>query len=408
MPSPSVPPSFDSLFDRLRGMDTLRWFAEPVDPVKFNLPDYFEVIKRPMDFGTVARKRAAGEYESDLEALADVLQTIQNALTYNKRNTPVYKLAALMMDQCKAFERGESGFVASRKNKAPRTSTPGSAGAGGGGGGKKAKLSPSGVVTRRKDAAAGGGDQSDEDEDGVLDAVDPKNMVHAVYPILPPPPAQPAQQQACALAFEPSPTSDLHRVALIANVPIRDLALPGLLEIVPKGASTLPARPLPFVSGDVEVFAPPTAEDMHYLKVAYNRVVGDAIAASLVRGPESMPETDEPTFTGFAQQLSVKEICQVTVPPQDAFLAFQSFATAEQKRRFMESLREGSPQMWVAIPTHSHAKRTLGVTAIRAYIPSRDMNCVVAEPHLICIDGTTLTVKGVVRMERRERAEKAS
>jgi len=246
MPTPSVPPSFDALFDHLRVLDTLRWFAEPVDPVKFNLPDYFDVIKHPMDFGTVARKRAEGEYESDLEALADVLQTIQNALTYNKRNTPVYKLAALMMDQCKAFERGESGFVASRKSKAPRTSTPGSAaGAGGGGGGssKKSRMSPSGaagVVTRRKEAnVAGGGDQSDN-EDGMLDAVDPKNMVHAVYPILPPPPAQPPQQQACALAFEPSPTSDLHRVALIANVAIRDLALPSLLEIVPKGASALP------------------------------------------------------------------------------------------------------------------------------------------------------------------------
>ena len=26
-------------------------FAEPVDPIKLNIPDYFTIIKRPMDLG---------------------------------------------------------------------------------------------------------------------------------------------------------------------------------------------------------------------------------------------------------------------------------------------------------------------------------------------------------------------
>jgi hypothetical protein len=26
-------------------------FAEPVDPVKLNIPDYFTIIKKPMDLG---------------------------------------------------------------------------------------------------------------------------------------------------------------------------------------------------------------------------------------------------------------------------------------------------------------------------------------------------------------------
>jgi Bromodomain len=28
-------------------------FHEPVDPVKLNIEDYFDIIKRPMDFGTI-------------------------------------------------------------------------------------------------------------------------------------------------------------------------------------------------------------------------------------------------------------------------------------------------------------------------------------------------------------------
>jgi hypothetical protein len=31
-------------------------FAERVDPVALNIPDYFEIVKRPMDFGLIRSK----------------------------------------------------------------------------------------------------------------------------------------------------------------------------------------------------------------------------------------------------------------------------------------------------------------------------------------------------------------
>ncbi|KAJ4729403.1 Transcription factor like [Melia azedarach] len=58
-------------------------FNTPVDVVKLNIPDYYSVIKHPMDFGTIKGKIATGVYSSPLEFLADVRITFSNAMTYN-------------------------------------------------------------------------------------------------------------------------------------------------------------------------------------------------------------------------------------------------------------------------------------------------------------------------------------
>ncbi|KAB2609184.1 transcription factor GTE10-like [Pyrus ussuriensis x Pyrus communis] len=58
-------------------------FENPVDVVKLNIPDYFTVIKHPMDLGTVKSKLNSGMYSSPLEFAADVRLTFSNALTYN-------------------------------------------------------------------------------------------------------------------------------------------------------------------------------------------------------------------------------------------------------------------------------------------------------------------------------------
>jgi hypothetical protein len=47
----------DHLLSSLRRDRTnVQYFLAPVDPVALNAPNYLEVIKRPMDLGTVARK----------------------------------------------------------------------------------------------------------------------------------------------------------------------------------------------------------------------------------------------------------------------------------------------------------------------------------------------------------------
>lgn len=65
------------------GKRDLSWFfLEPVDPVALGIPDYFEVIKKPMDLGTIEKQLA--DYASVDDFAADVRLVFNNAMTYNK------------------------------------------------------------------------------------------------------------------------------------------------------------------------------------------------------------------------------------------------------------------------------------------------------------------------------------
>lgn len=68
-------------------------FKEPVDAVKLNIPDYFNVIKHPMDFGTIMSKLSSGAYSSPLDFAADVRLTFSNAMTYNPPGNDVHIMA---------------------------------------------------------------------------------------------------------------------------------------------------------------------------------------------------------------------------------------------------------------------------------------------------------------------------
>jgi hypothetical protein len=68
-------------------------FNTPVDVVKLNLPDYFTIIKHPMDLGTIKTKIDTGAYSDPLEFAADVRLTFSNAMTYNPPGNDVYIMA---------------------------------------------------------------------------------------------------------------------------------------------------------------------------------------------------------------------------------------------------------------------------------------------------------------------------
>uniref|UniRef100_A0A0D9XTD5 Bromo domain-containing protein n=1 Tax=Leersia perrieri TaxID=77586 RepID=A0A0D9XTD5_9ORYZ len=68
-------------------------FHTPVDPVLYRIPDYFDVIRNPMDLGTVKKKLTGKQYSNADEFAADVRLTFSNAMKYNPPGNDVHSIA---------------------------------------------------------------------------------------------------------------------------------------------------------------------------------------------------------------------------------------------------------------------------------------------------------------------------
>ncbi|WCJ27308.1 Transcription factor GTE12 [Euphorbia peplus] len=71
-------------------------FKEPVDPVALSIPDYFSVISKPMDLGTIRSKLEKSLYSGTDEFAADVRLTFSNAMLYNPPSNFVHTMAVTL------------------------------------------------------------------------------------------------------------------------------------------------------------------------------------------------------------------------------------------------------------------------------------------------------------------------
>jgi Histone acetylation protein/Bromodomain/Zinc finger, ZZ type len=74
-------------------------FNAPVQPLELGIPDYFHVVKHPMDLGTVRQKLDAGRYRSLEQLQADVVLVFDNALTYNPSLNPIHSAATKLKEE---------------------------------------------------------------------------------------------------------------------------------------------------------------------------------------------------------------------------------------------------------------------------------------------------------------------
>lgn len=62
-------------------------FLKPVDPIELNIPDYFTIIKKPMDFSTIKKRLNSGLYTNFKEFDDDMKLVFYNCIIYNGVST---------------------------------------------------------------------------------------------------------------------------------------------------------------------------------------------------------------------------------------------------------------------------------------------------------------------------------
>lgn len=83
--------SLKPVHDRLYDHPCAAIFRAPVNPIE--VPDYLSIIQHPMDLGTIRERLNSKYYKEPVAYCDDVRLVFQNAWTYNKRNSAVYKHA---------------------------------------------------------------------------------------------------------------------------------------------------------------------------------------------------------------------------------------------------------------------------------------------------------------------------
>jgi bromodomain-containing factor 1 len=78
-------------------------FLTPVDPVKLNIPRYFEVVSRPMDISTIERKLNGGQYPVAQALRDDFNLMIENTFKFNGPDNIVTKMGRNIQA---TFEKG--------------------------------------------------------------------------------------------------------------------------------------------------------------------------------------------------------------------------------------------------------------------------------------------------------------
>ncbi|KAI5123496.1 hypothetical protein M0805_008864 [Coniferiporia weirii] len=84
-------PQLRNAFERIEALDRNEFFKNPVS--RTVVPDYFDVIKKPMCWKTIDTKLDANKYWNVKDFQDDVNLVLDNAVIYNKPDTPIYRAA---------------------------------------------------------------------------------------------------------------------------------------------------------------------------------------------------------------------------------------------------------------------------------------------------------------------------
>ncbi|KAK9973241.1 hypothetical protein ABG768_023982 [Culter alburnus] len=97
-------------------------FRQPVDAVRLNLPDYYAIIKNPMDLSTIKKRLENNYYWKAMECVEDFNTMFTNCYVYNRPGDDIVKMAQILEKVFleKVAEMPQDEFeISAVTNKAP-------------------------------------------------------------------------------------------------------------------------------------------------------------------------------------------------------------------------------------------------------------------------------------------------
>lgn len=74
---------YQSVLDKLQTHPSYYAFGAPVDAELLGIPTYHEIVRRPMDFGTIRQRYTSGGYDNANQLLRDVKLVFYNCYLFN-------------------------------------------------------------------------------------------------------------------------------------------------------------------------------------------------------------------------------------------------------------------------------------------------------------------------------------
>ncbi|KAI1821047.1 Bromodomain-containing protein [Xylaria intraflava] len=127
-----------------------QWFLAPVDPVALNIPNYFKIIKKPMDLATMSEKNYDGEYKTVKDIEKDMKLIVHNSEIFNGPDHDVSSQARQLEELFKSQLAGKDKWM--ERHVPSATSAAHASGA-----------SPQRSIGESDDESEGEGDEEDSD-----------------------------------------------------------------------------------------------------------------------------------------------------------------------------------------------------------------------------------------------------
>ncbi|KAI3317540.1 Bromodomain-containing protein [Xylariaceae sp. AK1471] len=145
---------FDMVLDEVKKVKHYainQWFLAPVDPVALNIPNYFKIIKKPMDLATMTEKNYDSEYKTMKDLEKDMKLIVHNSELFNGSEHEVTNQARQLEELLKSQLSGKDRWMERHYPSVAPSATHASA------------ASPERSIAESEDESEGEGEEEDSD-----------------------------------------------------------------------------------------------------------------------------------------------------------------------------------------------------------------------------------------------------